>query len=54
MFLYQISLRVLGVLNYQSEYLTSEKAWLRGYLKDKVKPIVLDVGANVVTIQKMF
>ncbi len=47
MFLYQISLRGLGVLNYQSEYLTGEKAWLRGYLKDKVKPIVLDVGANV-------
>ncbi len=46
-FLYQISLRGLGVLNYQGEYLTGEKAWLRGYLKDKVKPIVLDVGANV-------
>ena len=47
MFLYHISLRGLGVLNYQGEYLTGEKGWLRGYLKDKVKPIVLDVGANV-------
>lgn len=46
-FLYQISLRGLGVLNYQGEYLTGERAWLRGYLKNKVNPLVLDVGANV-------
>lgn len=47
MFLYQIGLRGLGILNYQSEYLIGEKAWLKGYLKNKKKPIVLDVGANV-------
>lgn len=47
MFLYHISLRGLGVLNFQSEYLTGEKAWLKRYLKDKVNPIILDVGANV-------
>ena len=47
MFLYQISLRGLGILNYQAEYLTGEKAWLKNYLKDKRNPIVLDVGANV-------
>lgn len=46
-FLYQISLRGLGVLNYQGEYLTGEKAWLRSYLQNKANPIVLDVGANV-------
>jgi FkbM family methyltransferase len=46
-FLYQISLRGLGVLNYQSDYLTGEKKWLSNYLKNKKKPIILDVGANV-------
>lgn len=47
MFLYHISLRGLGILNYQGEYLTGEKAWLKNYLKDKRNPVVLDVGANV-------
>lgn len=47
LFLYHISLRGLGVLNFQGEYLTGEKAWLKGYLKGRDKPMILDVGANV-------
>ena len=47
MFLYQLSLRGLGVLNYQGEYLIGEKNWLNNYLKNKKNSIVLDVGANV-------
>ncbi len=46
-FLYQISLRGLGILNYQDEYLTGEKAWMEKYLSDKINPIILDVGANI-------
>lgn len=46
-FLYQISLRGLGILNYQGDYLTGENAWLKSYLKDKTNPTILDVGANV-------
>lgn len=46
-FLYQISLRGLGILNYQDEYLTGENAWLRKYLKERKNPLVLDVGANI-------
>lgn len=46
-FLYQISLRGLGILNFQGDYLIGENAWIKNYLKDKKKPIVLDVGANV-------
>lgn len=47
MFLYHISLRGLGILNYENDYLSGEKAWLKNYLKNKKNPIVLDVGANV-------
>lgn len=46
-FLYHISLRGLGILNFQGEYLTGEKDWLKLYLPNKQKPIVFDVGANV-------
>jgi len=46
-FLYQLSLRGLGILNYQGEYLIGENAWLKSYLKGKSKPIVFDVGANI-------
>ncbi len=47
MFLYHISLRGLGILNYQTEYLTGENIWLKNYLKNVKKPLVLDVGANI-------
>jgi FkbM family methyltransferase len=52
MFLYQISLRGLGVLNYQGDYFVGEKAWLKGYLWNKKKPVVLDVGANIGSYSK--
>lgn len=46
-FLYHLGLRGLGILNYQNECLTGEKAWLKKYLKGKSKPIVVDVGAHL-------
>jgi len=46
-FLFQLSLRGLGVLNFEGKYLPGEKQWLKKYLKDKQSPVVLDVGANV-------
>jgi len=46
-FLYQISLRGLGILNYQGDYLIGENAWLKKYLQGKKNPIILDVGAHV-------
>jgi len=46
-FLYQISLRGLGVLNFEGKYLPGEKQWLKSYLEGKQSPVVLDVGANV-------
>lgn len=51
-FLYQISLRGLGVLNHQDQYLMGEKYWLNKYLKNKNNPIVFDVGANIGTYSK--
>jgi len=52
MFLYQIALRGLGILNYQGKYLTGEKGWLKKYLKNKKNPIILDVGANIGSYSK--
>tara|TARA_B110000977_G_scaffold201487_1_gene296352 strand:+ start:3826 stop:4620 length:795 start_codon:yes stop_codon:yes gene_type:complete len=52
-FLYHLSLRGLGILNYQNEYLTGEKTWLKKYLKDKKNPLIIDVGANVGNYSKM-
>jgi len=46
-FLYSLSLRGMGVLNYQNDFLTGEKAWLASYLSKKVAPVVIDVGANI-------
>lgn len=46
-FLYQLSLRGLGVLNFEGKYLPGEKQWLKSYLQDKQSPVVIDVGANV-------
>lgn len=52
-FLYHLSLRGLGILNYQNDYLTGEKIWLEKYLKDKINPVIIDVGANVGNYSKM-
>lgn len=46
-FLYHISLRGLGVLNCQDEYLTGEKTWMKKYLQNKKNPVILDVGSNI-------
>jgi len=45
--LYQLSLRGLGVLNFESKYLSGEKQWVKSYLEGKDSPTVLDVGANI-------
>ena len=47
-FLYQLSLRGLGILNYQNAFLIGENKWLKSYLKKNNKSLtVIDVGANV-------
>jgi len=46
-FLYHLSLRGLGVLNYRTEKLRGEFDWLSGYIKDIKSPFIVDVGANV-------
>jgi len=46
-FLYQLSLRGLGVLNYRNTYLTGENNWIKNYLKNKNPITVVDVGANI-------
>ena len=47
-FLYQLSLRGLGVLNYKYDFLNGENEWLKNYLKNKNKYLtVIDVGANI-------
>lgn len=45
--IYHLGLRGLGVLNFGDEYLSGERAWLRGYLGNRTRPVVLDIGANV-------
>jgi FkbM family methyltransferase len=42
-----LSLRGLGVLNFEGKYLSGEKAWLKSYLEGKDSPVVLDIGANI-------
>lgn len=46
-FIYNLSLRGLGILNYQGDYLIGEKLWLKKYLTGKNNPVVIDVGANI-------
>ena len=46
-FLYHLSLRGLGILNYEGNYLPGEKQWLISYLDGIDSPVVLDVGANM-------
>lgn len=45
--LYGMSLRGLGVLNYETEFLSGEVGWLKGYLSHHHAPVVFDVGANI-------
>ena len=45
--LYHLGLRGLGILNFQSEYLQGESLWLNKFLRNKTRPIIFDVGANI-------
>lgn len=45
--MFNLSIRGLGILNYQSPYLSGEVSWLRRYLSGLSDPIVFDVGANI-------
>ena len=46
-FLYNLSLRGLGILNYQNDFLSGEGKFVKNMLSDKNKQVVFDVGANV-------
>ena len=46
-FLFNLSIRGLGILNYETTYLSGEDAWLKRRLSQIEKPVVFDVGANV-------
>lgn len=45
--LFNLSLRGLGILNYENDRLSGEKWFLNRYIKDKTDLLILDVGANV-------
>lgn len=45
--LHGLSLRGLGVLNYETKYLSGERDWLKRHLSSCRFPVVFDVGANV-------
>lgn len=44
--LFNLSIRGLGILNYESMRASGELEWLNKHLKGLVNPIVFDVGAN--------
>lgn len=45
-FLFRMSLRGLGILNYKNDYVSGENYFLRSYLKSlNNKPIIFDIGA---------
>lgn len=46
-FVFELSLNGLGILNWESTKLSGEDHFLRWFLKDKIAPVVVDVGANV-------
>lgn len=45
--LFNLSLRGLGVMNYENELVSGESWFLNTYLAKLDRPVVLDVGANV-------
>ena len=45
--LYYLSLRGLGILNYESYKLSGEKAFIESYFSKLKKGAVLDIGANI-------
>jgi len=46
-FLYMLSLRGMGILNYENRKITGEEHFLKQFLKGVRRPVILDVGANV-------
>lgn len=46
-FLYQLSLRGIGILNFESDKLSGEEYFIEHYVSKIRKGVVLDVGANV-------
>ena len=46
-FLYRVSLRGIGVLNYETDAVSGESRFLTSLLQQRPKIVVLDVGANV-------
>lgn len=46
-FLYQLSIRGMGIMNHENEYLNGENKFLSNLLKHTQKPVIFDVGANV-------
>lgn len=47
LFLFNLSLRGLGILNWRTDYLSGEKDWIRNYLQNIKNPFIIDVGAHV-------
>ena len=45
--LYSLSLRGLGILNYESYKLSGEQAFMESYFSTLKEGVVLDIGANV-------
>lgn len=46
-FVYHASLKAMGILNFESDYLNGENQFLKSLLSSKSKPIIIDVGANI-------
>ena len=46
-FLYNLSIRGLGILNYKTKKLRGESYWLKSYLSNLSSPFTVDVGANI-------
>lgn len=47
LFLFHLSLRGLGILNWRNDDLSGEKGFLDNYLKNREHPLVVDVGAHI-------
>ncbi len=53
LFLYDLALRGMGILNYENRGVSGEKRFLQDYLRPKNHSIVVDVGANIGEYAKM-
>lgn len=46
-FLYMLSLRGMGILNFENKMISGEEHFLKQFLKGVERPIIFDVGANM-------